>query len=76
MIKALTHNAQGKPIIFLGLSDLNWERLRANKPILVRLRDLADSLPDLDVVLLGGATEEEIVEDIRSLGPIRPVGDG
>jgi hypothetical protein len=57
----------GKPWIVLGLSRLNCERLLDNKPIMVDGR-LVGLPTGVRVVLLGGETEDEIVEDLRSMG--------
>lgn len=72
MLKAVGKNAVGVPqTIILGLSRANTERLHANQPIPVRLRELDPSLPDLTVVLLAGETEDDLAEDLRSLGRVR-----
>lgn len=67
MIKAVGSGADG-PIVFLGLSRENCTRLLANQPIPVRLRELSPDLPDLTIVLIGGETEADMAEDLRSLG--------
>jgi hypothetical protein len=69
MIKAVgSGGPTNKPLVFLGLSRRNTELLLAGKPIVVRLRDLHADLPELDVVLLGGETEDDIAEDLRAMG--------
>ena len=67
MIKAVA-GSKDQPTVLLGLSRQNTDGLHANRPIPVRLRDLHPDLPDLTIVLLGGETEEDIVEDLRALG--------
>lgn len=74
MIKAVATAADGRTAVYLGLSRQNTTRLHDNQPIIVRLRQLHADLPDLDIVLLAGDTEEDIVEDLRVLGRPRPEG--
>lgn len=74
MIKALTPaGAPGPSVAILGLSDENWRRLRAGQPIAVKLDDLEPGRTVDTVVLLAGATEEELYEDLRARMPIREV---
>jgi hypothetical protein len=74
MIKALTTPGEdGSRTLLLGLSDENWTRLRAGQPIPVRLQALDPTLPPLTVVIVGGATEDEIYEDLRAHVKIRNV---
>lgn len=70
MIKALGKDGNGRTALFLGLSRKNTERLLQGKPIVVRLDELDATLPGMDVVLLGGETEADITEDLRSIGPL------
>ncbi len=74
MIKAVATLADGRTAVFLGLSRDNTVRLHEGKPIPVRLRELHPDLPDLDVVLVAGETEDDIREDLRVLGPVRDQG--
>lgn len=67
MIKALsTPGPDGDRVLILGLSDLNWARLRDGQPIPVRLRDLDPTLPPLSVLLIGGPDEDSMYEDLRA----------
>ena len=75
MIKAVASAPNGAPMVMLGLSDENWKRLRAGQPIVVKLRELDPELPDVRIILLGGETEEEMIEDLRALGPVAPPRD-
>lgn len=76
MIKAVTTTTDGRPAVFLGLSRENTTRLHEGKPIVVRLRELHLGLPDLDVMLIAGETEDDIAEDLlRVLGPMPNVSD-
>jgi hypothetical protein len=70
VIKASSvHPETGQSLVFLGLSDENWKRLRAGQPIVVNLRrDLSPDLPNLSVVILGGEDEQSLIDDLRSLG--------
>ncbi len=70
MIKAVGTGRTGRPLVVLGLSDENWARLRAGRPILVELAELSPTLPALSVVLLGGDTEQSLMDDLRALGPL------
>lgn len=70
MIKAVATQKDGSTAVFLGLSRENVDRLLANQPIAVKLRELHPDLPDLTVILLGGETEADIAEDLRVLGPM------
>lgn len=67
MIKAVA-GGPARPTVFLGLSRENTDRLHANQPIAVRLRELHPNLPDITVVLLAGDTEDDIAEDLAALG--------
>lgn len=72
MIKAAGSAADGSPFVVFGLSDENWKRLRAGKPIMVNLRkDMHPDLPALTVLIFGGETEESLVEDLRTVAPER-----
>lgn len=75
MIKAVAKGKRGQPVVILGLSAENMKRLMANKPIPVKLRQLHPDLPDLDILILGGQTEDDIAEDLRSLGGQPHEGD-
>lgn len=73
MIKAVTRGPLGNftGVIF-GISRGNWNKLYAGQPIVVKLRELHPDLPDIAVSLLGGETEDDIMEDFRVLAPMRP----
>lgn len=61
MIKASTTHADGRPLVFLGLSDGNLVRLREGKPILIDMKPYG-----LDgwAVIMHGATEEDITREL------------
>lgn len=71
MIRA-AGETNGKRLIIVGLAKDNIEHLQAGEPIRV-------TYPDGSVVLvLYGDTEEDIVQDLRSMGvtaPVREVPD-
>jgi hypothetical protein len=63
MIKALATGKDGRPILILGLSRGNMERLLDGKPIQVDPADL--KIPGGPVVIiLGGETEEAIQAEL------------
>lgn len=63
----------GAPLLVIGLSAENGRRLVGGEPIRVKAEDLAlMGLPEMEIVLVGGATEEEIAEDLRAAGWLRP----
>lgn len=68
MIKAVAGGPGGPSTVILGLSRMNTERLLDNQPILVSLRELHRSLPDIKVLLLAGETEDVLTEDLRAMG--------
>lgn len=72
MIKAAGTRQGGGQFVAFGLSDENWARLRAGKPILVNLREMHPELPELSVMLLGGDTEDSLAEDFRAMGWTKP----
>ncbi len=74
MIKALSPSgADGPSVVILGLSDENWRHLRDGQPIAVKLGDLEPGRTVDTVVLIAGATEEEMYEDLRARVPIHQV---
>lgn len=68
MIKAAGQTGDGRPLVILGFSQENQERLLGNQPIVVKLADLDARLPDMDIIILGGETEASIFEDLRAIG--------
>lgn len=68
MIKAVG-GPPGEPVLILGLSKLNTERLLANQPIRISPEEVEKmGLPSMTIVLLGGDTENDIMEDLRAIG--------
>lgn len=73
MIKAGGRTADNRPLLVIGLSRKNVERLLDNQPI----RFAGDALGvACEVLILGGETEDDIAEDLRSLGPISDPSQG
>ncbi len=70
MIKATGRTGDGKPLVVLGLSGENMTRLMADEPIPVDLGELG--LPPMQVLLVGGRTEQAIVEQLKSVGLLAP----
>lgn len=65
MIKATGGGADGTPFILLGLSAENCRRLVAGQPISVRVDHVDPRLPAMNVLLVGGQTEQDIARDLR-----------
>lgn len=69
MIKARATKG-GNDILVLGLSAVNVKRIMDSKPIMFNASDIG--ITDVDKILvLGGDTEDDIIEDLRSLGFLR-----
>lgn len=65
VIKAVG-KAHGKPMLLLGLSGENVTRLMADEPIKFDLAELG--LASMVVVIVGGRTEESIMDQLRGGG--------
>lgn len=75
MIKAVANLPNGRKALIVGLSRENTRRLLRGMPITFRAEDLG--LPAMDVIVVAGATENDIIEDLRSIGaPLPPTGKG
>jgi len=64
MIKATGRGQDGTPLLILGLSRGNTERLLSGQPIHVRADQVDPRLPALNVVLMGGETEGDIAAEL------------
>jgi len=74
MIKAAGRLQDGRPLLILGLSGENMTRLMADEPISIDLAQLG--LPPMQVLIVGGRTEDAITEQLREAGlPITVEGD-
>jgi len=72
MIKALgMHN--GKPLLVLGLSRLNTERLLAGQPIPIDTAEVG--IPGFSILLVAGETEDVIVAELATVWKIDQVVD-
>lgn len=59
----------GVPVLFLGLSGENVTRLAAGEPIRVSAAQMRElGLPQVEVILHYGSTEEAILEELRGRG--------
>lgn len=69
MIKAAGRTGLGLPLLILGLSGENVTRLAAGEPIRVSAQQLAElGLPQMEVVIHYGRTEEAILDDLEAHG--------
>jgi hypothetical protein len=72
MMKARTKTKDGRPLILLGLSRLNTERLHKGLPIKIDLQDPAPKgleMPGGAVIfIMAGETEGAIAEELTALG--------
>lgn len=69
MIKAAGKTGLGLPLLMLGLSGENVTRLAAGEPIRVSAQHMAElGLPQMEVVIHYGRTEQDIVDDLESHG--------
>ncbi len=66
MIKALTYDATGQPVLVLGLSGENMTRLMADEPILIDVAGIG--LPPLRIAIIGGRTETGIANQLAGRG--------
>lgn len=60
MLKAWTHDPTGKPLVLLGITAKNVEKLMDGLPILVNLNELDDKLFDANVIILYGKDEKHL----------------
>lgn len=65
MIKGIGQ-INGIPTIYIGISRENWERLLDNQPIMFDGAQVG--IKGHKIVVLGGETKGDIVEDLRSVG--------
>lgn len=68
MLKA-RGEAGGKPLLVLGLTRENLDRLSANQPIVIIPEQMTElQLPEMTIVILGGETMQDLNEDLKALG--------
>lgn len=69
MIKAAGKTGLGLPLLLLSLSGENVTRLAAGEPIRVTAQQMgALGLPQMEVVLHYGRTEDDIVAELKAHG--------
>jgi len=69
MIKGAMRSALGVPVLFLGLSGENVTRLAAGEPIRISASQMAElGLPQMEVILHYGRTEQDILDDVQANG--------
>jgi hypothetical protein len=69
MIKAAGKTGLGVPLLLLGLSGENVTRLAAGEPIRVSAAAMRElGLPQLEVVLHYGQTEDDILAELKAHG--------
>jgi hypothetical protein len=62
VIKASANTADGTPLLVIGLSRVNTEKLLDGQPIAFDTDQLG--LPRLQVLIIGGESEQSISEDL------------
>lgn len=67
MIKASGKTGDGRPFVLLGLSGENVTRIVAGEPIKLNLKDVG--LDDIEVAIVYGKTESDIVDQLRAATP-------
>lgn len=70
MIKAALKSRSGKRLVLLGLSRFNCEQLLAGRPIKIELQGLDSSLPQMELAIMGGETEETMHAELARHGLI------
>jgi hypothetical protein len=70
MIKATGRTADGDTLLLLGLSRLNARWLLRGQPI--RVNGIDVGLPGLQVLIVGGETEDAITAELTKLGLVGP----
>jgi hypothetical protein len=69
MIKAAGKTSLGLPLLLLGLSGENVTRLAAGEPIRISAQQMTElGLPQMEVVIHYGKTEQAIVDDLEAHG--------
>lgn len=71
MIKFSGTNERNIPVIGLGLSRANCQKLLSGHPIRISLDEIVPSL-DAEIVLFAGETESAMYDQFKSAGAIGP----
>ncbi len=66
MIKARGKTGLGQDLLFIGLSGENVTRLMSDEPITFNAAELG--LPPMQIVIVGGRSEDDITADLRRHG--------
>lgn len=79
MIKLAGRTGLGEPIVILGLTRENIDRLTAGQPVAITPRELAQlDCPEVMIVIHYGETERDILDDFAAHGvdvqPAQPPG--
>lgn len=69
MIKATTKDANGKPVLILGLSEMNLQKLKEDMPI--AFDTAAIGLPEMKIIIMYGKTEADMAEMFKKNFHIR-----
>jgi hypothetical protein len=71
MIRFKAYNQDGTRAIYgIGLSRTNLDRLAQGRPVAINLADQGG--PDLDLVIVGGDTEEALFRELQAADLIHP----
>ena len=65
MIKFTAKNENGNKVVGLGLSGANVSKLMEGKPIHIRLEEMG--IPGMEIVILYGNTEDDIVKIVTPM---------
>jgi len=69
MIKATGTNSDGEPVLIIGLSRGNCEKLLAGQPIPFKTGELG--LPQLEILIMAGETETAMYRELRDMGILK-----
>jgi hypothetical protein len=72
MIKATSKMKDGRPLLLLELSGENITRMLSTEPIKVNVGQLGDDMPEMEIVIFGGRTEEDLANQLKAAGLIGP----
>lgn len=72
MIKATARTRDGRPLLLLGLSGENITRLLAGEPVSIDVGQLGESMPQMQIGIMYGKTENDIADQLRTAGLIGP----
>lgn len=63
MVKFKANQADGRPIVGLGLTEENIRRLQSDQPIYIKSEDLG--MKGFDIMIFSGKTEKTMEADLR-----------